>query len=315
MENLLTSPPKPLSFGERERQCEELFMERGPFFHLCTPGDATLTLFENAEDFRYGMNLVALCTHLKPTVNIITFELMGSHLHIVGEGTVEAAGNWFTEERRRLYRFYQSTGRVRDLSAFKPKIIPVSDLSFLRNTIAYVNRNGYLVHPESTPFSYPWGANRFYFNPDAKFRQDGKYGDLTYDEKRRLFHSNTIDYPATHAIVDGYISPPAFCDLDLGEGVFRDARHYFSMVSRSVEGYRDIARLIGDQVFCTDDELYLIVRQICKDKYGASRPDTLPPDLKRELTKTLHYDYKAGIPQIRRMLRMEESAVRAILGK
>lgn len=308
-------PSRPLSFGERERQCENLFRRRGPFFHVCTPGDDSLILFETEDDFRFAMNLFALVSHLFPDVRIITFEVMDSHIHIIMEGFASRAKELFEQFRKRLYRFYHSTGRVRDLHAFQPNIIPVEDLTFLRNSIAYVNRNGFLVHPEYTPFSYPWGANRFYFNPDSNSRQEGRYGDLSYDEKRRLFRSNTIDYPEQNILVDGYISPASFCDLDLGEALFRDARHYFALVSRSVEGYQDIARLLGDQFFCTDDELFIIIRQISKDKYGSSRLDTLAPDLKIELAKTMYYDYKASVQQIHRMLRVAESDVRALFGR
>lgn len=309
------TPNRPVSFGERERQCEELFLNRGPFFHLCTPGDETLTLFEDKNDFRFAMNLTALVSWLTPGVRIITFELMGSHLHVIGEGLLEEAEKGFSQWRKRLYRFYQSMGRVRNLDAFQAQIIPIGDLSFLRNSIAYVNRNGYLVHPEHSPYSYPWGANRFYFNPDACLRRDGTYRDLTYDQRRCLFRSHTIAYPESHFLVDGYISPASYCAIGLGEDFFRDARHYFSLVSRCVEGYKDIAKLLGDSFFCTDDELFLIIRQISRDKYGISRPDTLPPDRKQELARMMHYDYKANPQQIRRMLRVEESAVRSLLGK
>ena len=315
MQDIINHPSKLFSFAELERQCEDLFFARGPFYHLCTPGEDTLILFETDEDYRFAMNLIALVTYLCPGVNIITFEVMGSHLHLIGEGEVAEAKNWFEQLRKRLYRFYHSTGRVRDLSNFQPNIIPINDLSFLRNSIAYVNRNGYLVHPECTPFSYPWGANRFYFNPDAKLRHDGLYRDLSYDEKRRLFRSNTIKYPEMHILVDGYVSPANYCNLDLGECLFRNARHYFSLISRSVEGFQDIAKLLGDQFFCTDDELFIIIRQISKDKYGLSRPDILPPDKKRELAKMMYYDYKAGVQQIRRMLRVAESDIRFLLGK
>lgn len=171
------------------------------------------------------MNLVALVTHLTPDINVITFEIMGSHLHVIGEGSVIAAEQWFSELRKRLYRYFHSTGRVRNLDSFQANIIPIDNLQFLRNSIAYVNRNGYLVHPECTPFSYAWGANRYFFNPDAKLRKDLFFSDLNYDAKRNLFRSNTIDYPASHCIVDGYISPACFCDLNLGERIFRDARH------------------------------------------------------------------------------------------
>lgn len=315
MNNMNPTPARPLSFAERERQCEELFLNRGPFFHLCTPGDETLTLFEEEDDFRFAMNLTALVSWLTPGVRIITFEIMGSHVHVIGEGTVEEAEKGFSQWRKRLYRFYQSIGRVRSLDAFQAQIIPIGDLAFLRNSIAYVNRNGYLVHPEHSPYSYPWGGNRFYFNPDARLRNEGIYGDMTYDQKRHLFRSNTIAYPETHTLVDGYISPANYCNIELGESVFRDARHYFTLVSRCVEGYQDIAKILGDSFFCTDDELYLIIRQISRDKYGISRPDTLPPDRKRELARLMYYDYKATLQQIRRMLRVEESAVRALFGK
>lgn len=306
---------RPLSFGERERQCEELFLSRGPFYHLCTPGDDTLILFESEEDFRFAMNLIALVAYQTPDFNIITFEVMGSHLHVVAEGSANSLKDGFGQIRKRLFRYYHSTGRVRNLDDFQANIIPIGDLNFLRNSIAYVNRNGYLVHPEHSPFSYPWGTNRFYFNPDAKLRCERCFCDLTYDEKRHLFRSNSIEYPGNHALVDGYISPASFCDLALGEGLFRNARHYFSLVSRSVEGYQDIAKLLGDQFFCTDDELFTIVRQISKDKFGSSRLDTLQPDQKKTLAKTMYYDYKASVQQIHRMLRVPESDIRLLLGR
>ncbi len=261
------------------------------------------------------MNLVALCTYLVPDIIVITFEVMRNHLHLVGEGTVEQGEEWFSHFRRRLLRYYQSIGRVLELSAFKAEIFPIEDLSFLRNTIAYVNRNGYVVHPNHTPFSYPWGANRFYFNPDARLRSDGVYGDLTFRQKRDLFLSHSIEYPANHLLVDGSISPVSYCHLDFGESVFRDARNYFSFVSRNVEAYRDIAKLLGDSVFYTDDELYAIVRQLCRDRYGSSRPETLTMDAKQEMARLLHFDYKAGNKQIMRMLRLEERTVTALFGR
>ncbi len=309
------NPSRPLSFGEQERRCEELFLSRGPFYHLCTPGDSQLVLFDTDGDFRYAMNLMASSAYQEPDFNVITFEIMRTHLHVIGEGSFSAAHEWFSKMRRRLYRFYQSEGVVKDLKSFQASIFPIEDLSFLRNSIAYVNRNGYLVHPEHTPFSYPWGANRFYFNPDAKERCDIAFGDLSVRQKRSLFGSHKIDFYRGASIVDGYISPEAYCDLYTGEKLFRDARHYFGLVSRSVEAYKDIANLLGDSLFYTDDELYLIVRQLCRDRYGNARPEILTMDQKMELARMLHFDYKSSDRQIQRMLRLEERKVAAFLGK
>lgn len=315
MKNLHPNPDRPLSFAEQEQQCKELFLSRGPFYHLCTPGEGNYTLFEDEIDLCFMMNLVALCREQNPGMNILTFEVMRSHLHLVGEGDAEDSLLWFANMRKRLLRFYQSTGRVKNLDAFKASLFPIDNLPFLRNTIAYVNRNGYLVHPEHTPFSYPWGAGRYFFNPDACKRYDLFYGDLTVKQKRQMFCSHSVHYPAGHLIVDGYISPFCYCDLSLAEHIFRDARHYFNQISRPVEGYNEIAKLLGDSIFCTDDELYLITRQISRDKFGVARPETLPPDWKRELARTLHFDYRAGDRQIQRMLRLEDRTLRAFLGK
>ena len=276
MENMNQNLSRPLSFGEREQQCKDLFFSRGPYYHLCTPGDCQLVLFETDDDFRFAMNLMASSTYSEPDVNVITFEAMRTHLHLIGEGPVSAAEEWFSKLRKRLYRFYQSTGRVRNLDSFQASVFPIDDLSFLRNSIAYVNRNGY---------------------------------------RRQLFGSHSVDYAGEAPIVDGYISPAFFCDLKLGEGVFRDARHYFSLVSRSVEAYKDIANLLGDSIYYTDDELYLIVRQICRDRYGNARPEILTLEQKMELARTLRFEYKSSDRQIQRMLHLDERRLLALFGK
>lgn len=65
-----------------------------------------------------------------------------------------------------------------------------------------------------------------------------------------------------------------FCRLDIGEGVFRDARHYFNHLAKNVESYRDIAKVFGDSVFYTDDELNDVVKRICKEKHAGQRPSS-----------------------------------------
>lgn len=50
------------------------------------------------------------------------------------------------------------------MKSFRMSLKSVCDLRTLRNTIVYVNRNGYVVNPAYTPFSYPWGTGRYYFN-------------------------------------------------------------------------------------------------------------------------------------------------------
>ena len=76
-----------------------------------------------------------------------------------------------------------------------------------------------------------------------------------------------------------------------------------------------MAKLLGDTLIYTDDELYLIVRQLCRDNYGNARPEILPMDEKQRLARLLHFDYKATEKQIQRMLRLDARTVSALLGK
>ena len=92
-------------------------------------------------------------------------------------------------------------------------------------------------------------------------------------------------------------------------------KNYFFLLSRNVEAYRSIAHQLGDLAYYTDDELFLIVRQLCKDTYGNSRPATLPKEAKLEMARKMHYEYQAGNKQIQRMLRLEEREVAALFGK
>lgn len=315
MDTSRNKTPRALSFYEAESQCEFAFMNNGPYYHLCTPGGQTEILFEEEEDFRFAMNLAAFCTWQSDGVTILTFEIMKNHLHAVMVGERERIIAWFNLFKRRLQRYFMDKGIVKDLTGFNASLFPIDNLETLRNTIAYVNRNGYLVDTRYTPFSYPWGANRFFYNPDIPFLQGNRYGNLNFREKRQLFRSHTIDYPDDHLVLNGYILPSSFCNLALAERMFQSARNYFFLISRNVEVYRSIASQLGDLVYYTDDELFLIVRQLCKDAYDNSRPASLPKEAKLEMAKKMHFEYQAGNKQIQRMLRLEERDIITLFGR
>ena len=251
------------------------------------------------------MTLMAMCAFDGPTVQVITFIIMSNHIHVVLCGSEEDVLAFFAMFKRRLQRYLAGKGQRTDLAHFTcERPISIETLESLRNQICYTNRNNFVVDPGQTPFSYPYGANGYYFLPIAKERRDACFGDLTLREKRRLIHARSVGYPDSYVITDGYLSPMNFCRLDVGEAVFRDARHYFNKLSKGIESYREIAAQLGDAIFYTDDELYDIVRQICRDKYAGQRPALLGKNEKMELARLLRYDYNADNAKIMRLLRI-----------
>ncbi|MBR3075340.1 MAG: hypothetical protein IKH11_06265, partial [Bacteroidales bacterium] len=235
---------------------------------------------------------------------IVTFELMSNHLHLTLSGRETDVMALFN-----VIKCLLSKGLDEILSDWECKTRMLNSLSELRNVITYNNRNGYVVHPDETPFTYPWGANMYYFNPVAKqrFYESGK--PLSFNEKRKMLASHKGDSVKDLLQVDGYVSPMCFCDICLGESFFRGASHYFNEISRNIESQKDIASEIGESIFYTDDELFRIVLRWSKDKYDTFKPSLLPKEAKIELANKMHSEYHSGNKQIQRILNLPASVV------
>ena len=257
------------------------------------------------------MNLVARCACDCPDIKIVSFEIMSNHVHFILCGDEIKVQTFFVLFRKRLMRYFSETGDKTDFSHFGCRqLIPIETLESIRNQICYTNRNNFVADPGHTPFSYPYGANGYYFHSGMKQRVDRRFGDLGTKKKRELLHSRETGYPDDYIIVDDYISPVNYCRLDIGEGVFRDARHYFHKLSKNVESYKDIAAIVGDAIFYTDDELSDVLFTICRERYGDKRPSILNKDEKVAIAKELHYSYNADNSQIARMLKLDLEIVR-----
>ncbi len=51
------------------------------------------------------------------------------------------------------------------LSGFECRLRVLETAVDVRNVLSYNNRNGFLVSPDETPFSYRWGAGRWTDTP------------------------------------------------------------------------------------------------------------------------------------------------------
>ena len=306
--------PQGRKFSIQENRCRQLFEWAidmfGGFWHLCTQGEGQAVIFCRKKDYGYMMTLIAVCAYAFPDIKIITFEVMSNHLHLLLCGPADEIMAFFAMLKKRLQRYLSLNGTPVGLDRFGcPGLIPVESLESVRNQIVYINRNDYIVDPDQTPFSYPYGGNAYYFNPFARRYHDGRLGDLPILKRRAFLHSRETDYPDSWLLVDGYVSPVNYLSLDIGEGLFRDARHYFHKISRDVESYREIAGQLGESLYYTDDELNSIVYRICRRDHGGLSPAMLPPDGKMELARTLHFDYNADNAKIARLLKMPRTVL------
>ena len=299
------------NFTDAQAICNYTFSQLGPCWHLYTPENCEI-IFCTPKDFNVGMSLFGIAALLSPKVKVLTFEIMSNHIHATLVGSKEDIVAFFKLFASLLTKYLKEVGRNPLPKEFVLNLRRIESLEDIRNVLLYNNRNGYLVHPEHSPFSYPYGANAYFFNPFAKAYYEYAKEPAKAKELERMAHTHavrSINKPVY--VLNGHICPLCFCDIGTSELLFRDAAHYFHSLSRSIESQRIIAREIGDRVFYTDDELYSTVFAISTKKYGLP-PAQLPKDAKMELTKTLHYDYNANNKQIARILKLDLNVVSSL---
>lgn len=296
------------SFRDLEGCCEEAFAKKHQWWHLYTPGNLTSLIFIEDNDYRYALNLIARCHFEVNSITIVAVEIMSNHIHIVLSGDYLDIVNFFEFIRRRLKRYLKSKGRYLP-KEFHLQVKQIHDLKTLRNTIVYVNRNGYVVNSKYTPFSYPWGTGRYYFNviPFSK-----TLNSLTDLELREMFRSRNPLLPNEYNIINGHIAPPSFCDIELGMAMFRNAHHYFADLSKNVEAYSEMAIGLDDGDFLTDAELFTQVWKLAKEKFGVNSLKNLKKTQKHDLARTLHYDFRSSNGQIRRVLNINQHDIDAM---
>ena len=163
---------------------ERLFQESGPFYHLSTEPLKDGVIFENDEERKVAMNLIAI-TALEFHVDILAYALMSNHFHFIVKGKLIDGLSFFKQLKKRLSNYLSRRGRagVLDSVQVDPDTPPIGSLSQLRNEIAYVIRNPYVVRFDVNPLAFPWCSGFLYFNPLLPSLRTKEPKELTYKEK------------------------------------------------------------------------------------------------------------------------------------
>jgi len=299
------------SYYEQEAECGLIFSELGDCWHLSTTENFEI-IFNSDEDFKAGMGIIGICARLFPDVKLITYELMSNHLHITAAAKKERIIEFIEAVKRMIFKYFRAKDRTIDISSMTYVLQLLESLERIRNVIIYDNRNGYIVRHDHTPFSYPWGANRFYFNSDAKMLASLRSKKMSFEEIRTIAHTHKADGLPEILCFEGYASPLSFCDIQTGEQLFRDPSHYFYRLSKNIEANKHIAKEIGESVFYTDDELFSAITRIAREKYSCSSLVEAVPTVKLELAQTMRYEYNASTKQIIRFLKLSQGLLNSI---
>ena len=300
------------TFAEKELQCEQVFNEYSPFWHLYTDGTKMENVFCRDEEKKLVMTAIAVEEKLSEDILLITFEIMENHLHMIMAGGRDSCLDFFTRLKRRIIRVFSSTEKVVDWSKFQASILPIDNLKSLRNEIIYVNRNAFVASPEYTPYNYPWGGGCAYFNPMMNLLPVLSVVQLGCNRARNLTKFRDVAKLSDLKFVEDVAHIPSFCRVDVGEAMFRDARSYFSLLTRNAEAFSQIAERLKDVIFMTDDELMAVAVKYAATKFGNGQLTLLTADQKIQVARELHFKYNATNQQLRRMLKLDMKILQEI---
>ena len=284
------------------------FADNGPFWHLCTDGTKIGDIFCTDDDFRQEMIALAVCIVLYGKIDLLTFELMNNHVHLILCGSREDCLEFFVVFKGKLKRLFKGRDRAVDWDKFEARIIGIPDLKALRNEILYVHRNAYVVNSKYTPFSYPWGGGWAYFSPVIEMLPVKSVMEIGFNKARELTHHRNVSDIAGIKFVGDVPFIPSFCRVDIGQSMFRDARSYFYSLTREVEAFSQIASRLKDQVFLTSEEMFKVAANSAEECFS-KKLSMLTPGQKIELARKLHYDYNASNDMLRRVLKLELSVL------
>lgn len=279
-----------------------------PVWHVCTPGENQCVLFRDSGDYRCGMNIVGVtAAEFVGSVDVLTFELMSNHVHFVLRGDKTSVENFFAYFYRKLRRLFIRQERLSDIRNFIAEYYIVDSEHYLRSLIAYVNRNGYVANVNKILFSYEWGANRYFFTDIKSIESKVLLSTFSKNRKEEFFHTKDISFPDNYYLTNGYISPASYCKIEECESLYKSAHHYFSVVSKNVESFKDIAQIAGDKIFYTDEEIFSSCVHFAKKHFDKQKITMLDSNEKIELAKHLKFNFNASLKQISRLLKIEDT--------
>ena len=307
--SLMKKDHSALNFSEKERACEIAFARNAPYWHLYTDGAKMQNIFCCEEDFKLGMWCLATSLHLCKGVQILTFEIMNNHIHLIMSGTKDKCIQVFELFVTRIKHGLSKTGRIIDWKSFNMDFLPIENLRALRNEIIYVNRNAFVANSSSTPESYPWGGGCASFSPWIKLLKTKRLKDMPIRDQRKLLRTREVSQFSELLLLDVNGTPfiPSFCNIELGESMFRDARNYFCSLTRNAEAFSQIAARLKDSVFLTDEELYAVTSAYISKEFSTKTVVQLTGQQKIDTARHLRFNYNASNQQLRRLLRMELS--------
>lgn len=255
--------------------------------------------FRDMEDFKAGMNLVALlATTLR--ISVLAFILMSNHVHFVLICSYEEAQLFINRLKQYHSRYlWKKYGIKETLQGISVDIqrIELSDEGVER-VIAYTQMNSVAANICTYPTDYPWGSGSCFFR--IKAVKGAPIGQLSGREQARLLH--TRKKVPKHLLVgeDGYILPESYVNVKFVEGLFQTPKRMQYFLQNSSKAKQRLARSEEGLPAFRDQVLVAAIPDLCHSLFQCRSVANLKESQLAELFRQIRFRFAADVNQIAR---------------
>lgn len=257
--------------------------------------------FRDDEDFKVGMNYVAIQAHVSKVV-VHSFILMSNHLHFVVAAYSKKEAEAFIEALKHRYSLYfrRKYGVKEFLRGNGVKVEPIdSDDEGTEQAIAYVQMNCVAANICSHPTQYSWGTGNLFFN---RTKPVGKrLGSFSKRALKRLLHSDIETLPEDWLIgADGYILPQSYVNVTFVETCYRTPKRMNWFLANSSKAKK---RLDADDHLPAfrDQVIVAALPDLCQSLFGKRSFSELNEEEQKECVRQIRFRFSSHVNQIARV--------------
>lgn len=256
--------------------------------------------FRDEEDFRVGMNLVAVLA-VALNVDVLAFILMSNHVHFVFKCPYAQAERFLEEYKKRYSQYVNHKYGTKELlRRIHVDIKPIDAMEeSLERAIAYVQMNGVAAGICLNPEAYPWSTGSSFFRVLPAKGQ--RIGSLSRRARQHLLHS-TLPLPAQFMVgEDGYVLPDSYVNVDLVETVFRTPKRMNWFLQNSSKAKRRLAADDPAIPSFRDQLVQAAIPELCRSLFRKPSLTDLPQEEQTELLRQLRFRFSSNIHQLARV--------------
>ena len=259
--------------------------------------------FRDEEDFKVGMNYVAIEAARHPEIIVLAFILMSNHVHFVVMAWNKDEAKEFLNSIKHRYSLYyrRKYGAKEFLRRNEVHVDRISsENEEPEKAIAYTQMNCVAANICAHPSQYPWGTGNTFFNPTTKTGK--RVGDLSARARKRLLHTDEEEsIPSGWRINDaGFIPPLDYVDINRVEAIFRTPKRMNFFLYNSSKAKKRLSSDDNLPAF-KDQSILAVLPDLCRSLFQKSSFDQLPPGEQVEFARQIQFRFSADVHQIARV--------------